>query len=200
MQKLVLLQTITFETIKANLRDVSLRENKSKYPYKNATISLQESNPDELNPGALYVLEEQIMLHESLRKSFLKKYSLDIFKLSCGLVYQLDNQIFTMYPPIVEESVLDNNQPVILDGLHRIALARNLKESVMVIFISDIARECVFPCLPVSWEQVILCKAVPTIKRIPRPGWTDQSETYYSLHRDLTKINLGGSREIRAKS
>jgi len=189
---IVLLQTISFKTIKANLRDVSLREDKGKYPYKEANIVLTEFNPDHLKPAAFYILDEQMQTHRQLRNILLKKYALDILKLRCGLVYRYANQIHTMYPPIIEEFGEDH---IVLDGLHRVALAREFETNIASIFISKVSSDCPFPCLPIEWAQVSLVQAVPGVKRLPR-----RPDAYYSLHRNLNILNLGGSRQNGAKN
>lgn len=191
MQKLVLLNTITLETIKANLRIVNLLQDISKLPYKDAEISLKDFCPNDLKPAAFYILEEQKDTHRAIRNIFLQKYALDILKLQCGLVYRCANQIYTMYPPIIEEF---NGGCIILDGLHRVALARELKTNITCIFISSVSFDCPFPCLPLEWEQVTLVQVVPRIKRLPR-----RPDAYYSLHRNLNIFNLGGSRQVGAK-
>jgi len=194
---IVLSHIITFNEIKKNLRTVSLRKDPTKHPYKDAKITLTEFSPSELSPGALYVLKEQMMFHIDLRSVFLAKYQIDTLQLTCGLVYRFNERIFTMYPPIVEESVEDN-KIIILDGLHRIASALNMQKSITTILVSNV--KYVFPCLPVSWECVSFLDQVPKIKRVPRPGYTDTPESYYSLHRDLDRLKLGGSRKTGAKS
>lgn len=186
-----IIKKISFKEIRRQLLQVTILKSLS-HPYQNSSISLREFCPvDEIKPSALYVLKTKLNFHRRLRQEFLKVFEIDILNLEYGIEYKYEEGNHILFPPIVEETAEGN---IICDGMHRTFIAKEIGSKVKCIHVSS--SSVPFPCLPVQWEDVQQENNVPSLKRVPRPGWTDTLENRYSLYRDFSKIGLGGPRKI----
>lgn len=149
-------------------------------PYEYATISQMSIDPNTVRPFAKYVLQENLERIISLEQRLLKD-GIDLFNLP-GIV-QIDDQHF-ICPPILERWPQSpyNNIPIIVDGAHRLFIAKQRGIRVNCIVISgNIAYP--LPVLPLSgWDEVHVCNDVPQDKINPNPlipsQWTNSQ-----LHR-----------------
>ena len=92
---------------------------------------------------------------------------------------------YRMAPPIVEryyEPTEDKYLSVILDGLHRVWLARELGlKSIWVIEIADIPETLLPVALPLQWEDVKIVEAVPPTNAKRRFRYSSPEELRMSL-------------------
>jgi len=125
-------------------------------PYRVSTITLESVTPEKLYPCALYVLRPHLALAQDLRESFLAQ-GIDPLNLTADAAqidFEWQGQTrCTISAPIVEISVDDGGIPVLVDGLHRVMLARTLNlPEVTVIQIRNTAIP--LPVLPVDWHEI----------------------------------------------
>jgi len=161
----VITATYDFSEVKQRVRTITLfgAVIPGFYPYRLSTISLEEIRLDQLHPCSLYALESQIEIERQLREAFLKQ-GIDLLKMTLEkslIEYNWgDQKNCIISPPLVEVSVDDGGILVLVDGLHRALLARELGiNSIVVTKAENIA--CPLVPLPVSWSEVELHKTVP---------------------------------------
>ena len=160
---LSIVATHGFSELERRLRGVTLKDNPNIHPYLRSKISLKEVAIAELHPCALYVLEENLARVSLLREEFLKR-GIDIFHLTTEksiINYDFQGRLgCSLAPPIVEVSEDDNYFKIITDGLHRVSKARDSGEKTFsIVQIENVAVP--LPALPVSWNEVDVCKEVP---------------------------------------
>ncbi len=203
----------SFHEVEHMLRNVRLMGDTHIKPYEDAIIEPKHAAITTLQPIALYVLAEQLTVQKKLSPLF-QDFSLNIFDLRSSIRYDFAGQSFTMTPPIVE-TYYDVEQKkevsIVLDGLHRIWLARLLGlKSIGVIQIRHIKKECSLVALPVSWREVKEYAQVPTVKRKYRyptleafpdiSSFSDvpvhQGNYLYFFYRDLGILGSSGIRNV----
>jgi hypothetical protein len=140
----------------ATVRSVALQSDPTKFPYRAAQISFREYDPNVLFPTAFYVLEENLARTELLYRTLLSE-GVDILHLKGMLRYEFEGREHIIAPPLVEHYVervgpSQGSVDVVVDGLHRVFLARSLRVSVIAVTVAG-ATEPLVP-LPVGWEEV----------------------------------------------
>lgn len=169
--------------------------------YKNALLRLTEFHPDELNPTSLYALRKHIDFQRELRECLLRVYGIDTLLLASVLHLKVDGKVEGMIPPYVEiseervrlvpkegdrsppaEQIL--KVPLLLDGLHRVLLARELKMPVRCIVSSSTDRSYLHCAYPNTWAEVVLSDEVPKEKKYYR------RQERYSFMRPLDILRL----------
>jgi len=189
--KIKLLEKTSFGELCSLLRKVKLR-NQEIFPYKEAEIVLKKVDFSQIYPSATYVLERNLIFLADLRNRFLKICQMDIFKLWNRIIFQTGKKDFvSMIPPIIEYSEEDDCF-VILDGLHRLMLARLRRLDIFALYLYNV-KSC-FPSIPIGWKDVKISTQVPQIKRYCRPGINDSESNRYVLHRDLFPLTSNSSR------
>jgi len=137
-------------------------------PYEYADITDKKNNPLNVLPTAKYVLKSHLEIIEALDKK-LSSEGIDIFDLH-SIIKIDDNNM--MCPPILEvwEQEPYNGIPVIVDGQHRLYIARKRQRMINCVVISGkISSD--LPVLPLAgWHEVIECDTVPKDKRNFHPG------------------------------
>lgn len=137
-------------------------------PYEYARISQTTLNPSNVLPTAKYVLRENLATIEAL-ESELSTQGIDIFNLN-GVVKIDENNYIC--PPILEiwEEEPYNGIPVIVDGAHRLYIARRRGIEVNCAVISGNISS-MLPVLPLEgWHEVHEQDTVPKDKRNYHPG------------------------------
>ncbi len=211
MMDISIKQIISFSELEQRLRQVTLMGRDEQggliYPYRSADISLREISWREANPTTLYLLQSGIKNQEDLR-SRLSSSGLDALHLHSAVVFETEQGIRTLLPPIVEvqeEQVkFENphgdrtylgayriNVPLINDGAHRFYLARMEKISSTVIYISGIPSQYPFYAFPNHWDDVKIVDEVPQNKAEKKLYRREES---YALYRNLDSVFAGCSK------
>jgi len=100
------------------------------YVYKNAEIELTHLPVSTLAPHQFYQIEDVLLELRNLQKA-LEEKNIDIFNLNgyASYVTNESENTYTLLPVIVEYQAEKDGSinPIILDGLHRISIARSQK-------------------------------------------------------------------------
>lgn len=194
--------THDYAELEQRLRNVSTKGVKGNLhcPYRESTIALTSVNPNDLNPCALYALSDHLELINRLRAEF-QILGIDILNLnsdSALLEYSRQGRSNAIIsPPIVEKSVDDDGKLVVVDGLHRVLMARNQGlNNISVVMIENSASP--IPAYPVSWDEVEVMNHIPPIeaKRKFRltaenlPLWTSGNYARYMQGFDFPERKL----------
>lgn len=187
------------------LREVTLLGDHDIHPYKNAKIESRVISPNEVYPLSAYLLSGKLAIHKCLYHRFLGERKIDVFDLRGGFQFSVDGGVnkFVFGPPIVEVSKVDKDKPLLLDGLHRIYLARKLKKKVRVVWLSKIPLELPIIAKPLRWPNIKMYGKVPVAKKMRKYRWQTfkefcqdnnfakaTPENYrYFLYRDVSEIN-----------
>lgn len=137
-------------------------------PYEYTDIRHERIDPSEVRPTAKYVLRSNLATIEALDKE-LSTQGIDIFNLK-GVV-KLDENNY-ICPPILEvwEEEPYNGIPVIVDGAHRLYIARKRGIKVNCVVVSG-KISSMLPVLPLAgWQEVFEKDEVPKDKRNYHPG------------------------------
>lgn len=208
-----------WDVLEATLREVALNGDRSILPYAKATIRPRRMAICDLRPSAYYALRKQIAGHYALHEALQREYVFSLFDLTgfIDYVHDGDGVAFRMAPPLIEtyhEPTENAAVSVIVDGLHRVLLARELGiESIWVIEITDIPPQYPLVPLPLRWEDVELCDSVPpthakrkfrfpTLEQFPDVSefssvHIDESNYLYFFYRDLGALGSDGIRQAR---
>lgn len=170
-------ERITFEPVLGNLEirnlygldalERKLREKTLSYdpliqPYQLSDFSLEEVRIDEIRPCSKYLLRTQLVTIRLLADRF-TQHGLDLFNLdreACLIKYSVEGKPRLIYPPLVEESVDDGDMRVIVDGQHRIEVARlEGRSTVNVLLARNVAVP--IPAYPVEYHEVHVVEEVP---------------------------------------
>jgi hypothetical protein len=167
--------------------------------YENAVMRITDFFPDELNLTALYVLKPQLKLLRDLRAELIRRYDIDVLRLSAVLQLRThDGQLFGMAPPFVEiyeEEVQivpfpgDREPPppflmkvpVLKDGMHRAWLAREENIPIRCVVVHGALRYGTY-AYPNQWSQVHVHDEKPAQKKYYR------RQKQYSYMRPLSAL------------
>ncbi len=193
------------------------------FVYSSAYIRVQKVRPDEVNPTTFYLLHKNLQFQRDLHAYLLGK-GIDTLALDGALeLHNKDeDKVWTLTPPIVEvtprhvwyqpqegevgymkDSPIANpcqrawgiQIPIINDGLHRVAFAREKERRVKVLWISGADARYPFYAHPNSWDDVQVFDEVPVDKmkkkmyRLPN---------CYAVYRDFDVIGCGAPRSVYA--
>lgn len=137
-------------------------------PYEYAKIERVIINPSDVLPTAKYVLKDHLETIERLDEK-LRARGIDLFDLE-GVIKIDDNNYIC--PPILEvwEEEPYNGVPVIVDGAHRLYIAKQRGIKVSCVLISGNISS-MLPVLPLAgWHEVFERETVPADKRNYHPG------------------------------
>lgn len=181
------------EELIKKLRQVTLlhssQTKNSIYIYKDAEIELTKVSVFELMPESFYLIERTLANLKSLQKALAQK-NIDIFNLNGYVSYVTDEDKndYTLLPVIIEyQREKDGSvNPIILDGLHRISIARSQKlDTVQVIKIAKVNKK--YPIYgyvnPNGWEDVKLVKTAPDKQN--KRFWRFPLKKVYRYYRDF---------------
>lgn len=180
----------------------SEKKGKPIFVYENAKIELRKIKIKDLLPLQLYQLVSSNKLVHNLYKIFQKKYKDDIFNMNGYFTYAADGKRYALVPPIIEvvkNSKKPHMQKIIIDGLHRILLAKKLKkEEITVIIIENIPQKLVLPVAPNSWAELKVVKTAPESKY--KRKWLIPPEKGYLYYRNFQSVfqNVGKPRASKS--
>ena len=203
---------LPWDAVESGLRAVTLLVDRTQRPYAEATIELKRYAVEDLSPIATYVLRPQLELLGRVQTQLVDRYALNLFDVAGMLEYELGGVAHRLITPVVErfyEPTQDRVVSVIVDGLHRVCLARRLDVThIWVTEISEVPARFPIVSLPLRWEQVREVDSVPTdaakrefryasIDDVPAElttvGLTPENYRYY-FYRDLSGLGSGGVR------
>ncbi|EKD64860.1 MAG: hypothetical protein ACD_50C00281G0003 [uncultured bacterium] len=173
----------------------------SVYVYKNANIEVDYIAVSKIVPSQFYYLEKVLSKIGEVEKA-LRNLKIDLFDLEGHISYQTNESDyrFSLLPVIVEYQREEDGtiSPMILDGLHRVLLARkkNLKK-IKAVKISNVDLE--HPVFghpnPGGWEDVKSVKTVPDKKN--KRLWRFPVDEAYKYYRDFNSAfgNVGKPRK-----
>jgi hypothetical protein len=150
------------------LRRVSMLEDGSALPYKDARIELREMPHGELHPAQRYILSGNVKRLEDLRWS-LCEMGFELFK-PCGFLriwFKGREAPIDLLPPIVEESRHDGGgRPIniVCDGMHRVYLSYVQWVTPQVVFIRGIPHEYPYYAYPLrdsDWGAIEMWDSIP---------------------------------------
>jgi len=216
--QLKLKRYLPWEVVEAGLRNVTLLVDRSLKPYAEATIQLKRYSVDDLSPISTYVLNPQVDQLQHLQGQLCSQYALSLFDLAGLMEYETNGEVYRQIPPVIEryfEPTQGQFVSVILDGLHRVWLARKLgMNEIWVAEISNVPERYPVVSFPLHWENVRKVNAVPSNRakrkfRFPTieefPNVSDftsvevtPSNYLYFFYRDLSTLGSGGIRKSDA--
>ena len=191
------------ELIKRLRKVTLLYSSKTKNPiyvYKNAEIKLTNLPVSTLMPENFYQIDRVLLKLRNLQK-VLAEHSLDIFNLN-GYVTYVTNESenpYTLLPVIIEYQLEKDGSinPIILDGLHRISIARSQKlDTVRVVKVAKVSSK--YPVFgyanPNGWQDVKLVQTAPDKK--DKRLWRFPLEEVYKYYRNFNSAfdNVGKPR------
>lgn len=126
-------------------------------PFKDAKISIQKLSYRDVIPTQTFVLNDQIANIHNIYTQ-MKRNGINIFDLDGFLSYRVasdpkSDTAFVLTPPIIE---VIENQPLLIDGQHRITYAGDNNLTFNALVIENVAKE-VYPYqLPLAdgWDAV----------------------------------------------
>ncbi|MEI6851152.1 MAG: hypothetical protein WCK26_04260, partial [Candidatus Saccharibacteria bacterium] len=141
------------EQLIEKVRQTTMLNNKSIYPYKDARIEIEEMQVDDFLPTQLYVLKDHLEKQQELREQILERGH-DTLRLYGSILLKNAGISIGMMPPIVEDD--HEFGPCLLDGTHRAYLARQLGvKSLAVLRICGVPKEMPMIPLPNQWNEII---------------------------------------------
>lgn len=126
-------------------------------PFQDAGVSIQKLSYHDVIPTQTFVLNTQLAKIHNIYTQMMRN-GINIFDLAGFLSYQvasaaMSDTAFVLTPPIIE--IIDN-QPLLIDGQHRITYAADNNLTFYALIIENIAKE-VYPYqlpLPGGWAAV----------------------------------------------
>ncbi len=189
------------ELIKRLRKVTLLHSSKTKNPiyvYRNAEIELTHIPVSSIMPSQFYQLEESLLKVGRIQQA-LREYNLDLFNLD-GYVNYVTNESadisYDLLPVIVECQMEGDGStyPLIVDGIHRIILARSQKKDViLVIKIANVNKSYPYPAYanPKGWEDVTPMFSAPKMKY--KRYWRFPIRKAYNYYRNFNSVfeNVG---------
>ncbi|MBX4196171.1 hypothetical protein KW805_01125 [Candidatus Pacearchaeota archaeon] len=211
-----LVRKIPFEELEKMVRSVPINQkNFDGTPvlvYEKADISLKRLRVDQVNPPTFYLLRKNLDFQGELHEYMKTNYNIDTLNLEGAL--ELKNhdthQGWTLTPPIIEvvpktvkyvpkRGELEYNDdvkvqiPLINDGAHRVALARQLGKEFTGLYISGAPEEYPYYAHPNGWDRVKIVDDVPKTKPEKKFYTLDNC---YALYRDFGVLGCGAPRNL----
>ncbi|MDO8583500.1 MAG: hypothetical protein Q7R51_03135 [bacterium] len=183
------------QMIKKLKKVILLNSDKNKRPifiYKDSEIDLERVRIKDLFPLQLYELTPSAKLVGSLHENFSKKYKENILEMNGYFTYKSGDKRYALIPPIIEDV---KGQKIIIDGLHRILLAKKLKKQIItVVLIKNIPEKLILPVGPNKWEELKVVKIAPDNK--DKRKWLIPPEKGYLYYRNYQSVfqNVGKPR------
>ncbi len=211
--KIEIVRIIPFSELEQKLRDVPLMkraEDGSEIKiYKDADISLKRFHSDQVNPTSFYLLRENLEFQRDFNQYMFDKFYIDVLNLDCGFeIMNEEGKIWGLLPPIIEitprrvryiakPGEISYNQdveiqiPIINDGIHRIALAREKGAKFTSLLVSGAIKDYPFYAHPNSWDQVRVVDKLPATKEEKK---LYSREDCYGLYRNFDILGCGKPR------
>ena len=187
-KKVFQIQAMPREYLLRLLKNITLTGDNKEKPFKGCSFELLRSDPNGLLVGQTFVLRKK---YQKILEEFPSVFgnfcvTRGIAKLTAQIVLGEDVQgklaIAHYIPPIIETSK-GTHSPILLDGIHRNFLAKNVGTTMETILIRNV--KVPFPADPVEWSRITVVDEKP----IP-------DERYFNLRpelfRDLKSIGIDG--------
>jgi hypothetical protein len=202
----------SFSELVEKVRQVPLMQKidgKDVFVYEDARISKKTFHPEEINLTSCYLLSKNSKVQRELREHLMGKYNVDPLHLDGALELRNDSgEEWVLTPPIIElipkmvkyvpngvdlpyDVPVRVQLPCVIEGLHRVSLARELDEPFDSLFISGILKDAPFYSHPNGWDRVKSFDEVPRSKEEKKMY---VREDCYSLYRDFSIFNCGNPR------
>ena len=172
------------------------------YVYKDADIELTHIPASSIMPSQFYQLEESLLRVGRIQQA-LREHNLDLFNLGGYVNYVTNESGDTSYDllPVIIEYQMERDgttYPLIVDGIHRIILARiQKKDTIQVIKIDNVNKDYPYPAYanPKGWEDVIPMLSAPKLK--DKRHWRFPIEKAYNYYRNFNSVfeNVGQPKE-----
>ena len=150
--------------------------------YEHANLSIRDVDLALVSPTSLYALEQNLTFQRELRSHLMAQAGIDTLCLSGVLRLRGPDGIIGMAPPVVEiyqDTVSVNPQEgdqvhdkpivmdfaILLDGIHRGLLARELGMTLRCVVIQHALPGPLPYAYPNSWGEVEVHNNVPAIKK-----------------------------------
>lgn len=184
------------------LRRVPLLEKTDVLIYSQALISLEQIHTNCLHPPQNYLWLKELRKTQELRWS-LTAWGVDMFRLNGFVTYTVrqpdgTEEVYDLYPPVVEESIEADGTVALLinDGMHRLYLARMEWVIPQVIYVRGIPKEYPYYAFPRpgGWEGLDLLADNPDPQRYLKKCHRVRHNK--RLYRDFQAVfqNVGRSR------
>ena len=184
------------------LRRVPLMNRTDVLVYAQALISLERIHTNCLHPPQNYIWLQELRKIQELRWS-LAAWGVDLFRLDGYVTYTVrladgEEEVYALYPPIVEESFeADGTLALIInDGMHRLYLARLEWVVPQVAYVRGIPKEYPYYAFPRpgGWEGLDLLADNPDPQRYLKK--CHRTRDNKQLYRDFQAVfqNVGRSR------
>lgn len=175
----------------------SEKKGKPIFVYKVASIELKKVDIKELLPIQLYQLTSSNKLIAKLYKILEEEYKEDIFNMKGYVKYISNSKHYALIPPVIEcvRGPKGNIQKIIIDGLHRILLAKKIKkQKITAIIIKHVFKELNLPVVPNSWEELKIVTTAPESRY--KRKWLVPPEKGYLYYRNFQSVfeNIGQPR------
>jgi hypothetical protein len=178
------------------VRNVTMLADKSVYPYKKADITIEDMAIDHFLPTQLYITEDHLEFQNNLREELLKD-GYDTLRLYGSILLRNVETIIGMIPPIVEDD--HEFGPCLLDGTHRVYLARMLGiKTLSVLHISSVLEDTPMIALPNRWDEIVKYGTMPVNDLKKRRRELPKSK--YNYYRDFSNIVGVPAKDARSEA
>lgn len=147
---------------------LELAGNLDLYEYKSAEFLTDSFAYDVVSPTTYYALNTHLEFQKKLKKD-LTTVGIDLFNLPGIVYFKTNNRIYGLVPPIIEiyEEIDGKDNYALQDGVHRFLLAKQfgVMQKCIVIINKNANRDFLPYAHTNTWEEVILCDKVPSVKK-----------------------------------
>ena len=146
------MESVPYHAVEKALHEARILDAPEERPYEQAKIMFANIALADFRPTQLYGLENHLRSGEKFRENVQNQIGEDTLNMRGGVLLKDSGQI--VLPPIVEET---ENGFLLLDGLHRSALAANIgKKSVGALIICETKNKFSLEKfkLPNDWDEI----------------------------------------------
>ena len=160
-----LLQFIGPDKLESVVRSVTLRDEKSIFPYRDAKIEIEPVEFGQITPMALYTMKRRLEENLELYDALMITYALNLWDLPGLLKFRYNSpEEQVISPPLIEVYREREKTEYIfglVDGLHRCIVAHDLGyKRIRTIVVSNVQYPLV--PLPTGWNEIKVFEHNPT--------------------------------------
>lgn len=210
-----LIKKISLPELEQMIRAVPLKKTAQDstpiHVYKNAHIIFKKFKAEEVNPPTFYLIKRNLDFQRQLRQYMLKIYHIDTLNLDSALEIRnkTNDETWLLTPPIIEitprliqfvpqeegeityKTQIKLHIPLICDGAHRVAIAKESNIEFTAISISNVNEKYLFYAHPNHWDRVKIVDEIPKTK-VEKKLY--RFEDCYALYRDFDTLGCGKPR------
>lgn len=168
-------------------------------PYLDAKISLERIRPEYLSPAQNYLWQKEYRKVQELQHLLVTQYQTSLFYLNGFVRFEARANAdhtwkeINLYPIVVEDSIEQDGSfhLIINDGMHRAALARNLRIIPQVLLVRGAACNYYAAPRPDGWLGVEMRANNPGKNYLKK---THRVHDYKRLFRDFEGVFQGAGR------